>query len=281
MADLRNFSAKVMEEKLKRGWTTSDFAKHFECSETQFISHIQKTLSPPAYRGMLSRLKRNEKHKTPKTTEATTTTTKATKIVSETKRTEETQVDNTPSATETLEALESQKEAIEAILNEMELKHKALCSDRLDIRRVIAEYRERLVNLETQIRVCKNDVASLVEELDIKLASMQDLNTSIAQKRAELAEVNAKIDSIKTIVIYAYSSGSIDIEAPFTIEIPEWKNKLNDLIACDDAGSLTLNQLKTLAKVLALTQFLDSQNWKYDVAFDNDEMETFYLKIKS
>ena len=278
MPDLRNFSAKVMEEKLKRGWTTSDFAKHFECSENQFILHMQKTLSPPAFRGMSARLKRNEKHKTPKTTEATTTITKATKIVSEVKKAEETQVDNTPSATETLEALETQKEAIEGILNEMELKHKALCSDRLDIRRVIAEYRERLVDLETQIRDCKNDVASLVEELDSKLASMQELNTSIAQKRTELAEVSAKIDTIKTIVIYAYSNGNIDIEAPFEIEIPEWKNKLNDLIVCDAAGSLTLNQLRAIAKALTLAQFMDSQNWKYDIAFDNEEMELFYIK---
>ena len=280
MPDLRNFSAKVMEEKLKRGWTTSDFAKHFECSENQFILHMQKTLSPPAFRGMSARLKRNEKHKTPKTTEATTTITKATKIVSEVKKAEETQVDNTRSATETLEALEAQKESIEAILNEMELKHKALCSDRLDIRRVIAEYRERLVDLETKIRDCKNDVASLVEELDSKLASMQVLNTSISQKRGELAEVNSKIDDLKSIVIYAYSTSDIDIEAPFSIEIPDWKNEFDKLLSNDEAGSLTLNQLRAIAKVLALTQFLDSQNWKYDIAFDNNEMESFYLKIK-
>lgn len=280
--NLKNFSAKVMEEKLKRGWTTSDFSNHFQCSESEFIAHMQKTLSPPAFRGMSARLKRNEKHKPTPKTESTNTSPKAVKVVPEVQKVEETPVDNIPSASETLEALEAKKEAIEAILNEMELKHKALCSDRLDIRRVLSEYRERLVKLQQEVHLCQTDITSLVEQLDEKQVSMQELNTSIANERAKLAEVNAKIDILQRVVIFAYTSGSIDIEAPFEIEIPDdWKNKLNDLITCDDAGSLTLNQLRSTAKLLTLTQFLDSQNWKYDIAFDNDEMEIFYLKIKS
>lgn len=279
--NLKNFSAKVMEEKLKRGWTTSDFSNHFQCSESEFIAHMQKTLSPPAFRGMSARLKRNEKHKPTPKTESTNTSPKAVKVVPEVQKVEETPVDNIPSASETLEALEAKKEAIEAILNEMELKHKALCSDRLDIRRVLSEYRERLVKLQQEVHLCQTDITSLVEQLDEKQASMQELNTSIANERAKLAEVNAKIDTIKTIVIYAYSSGDIDIDAPFEIEIPEWKNKLNEFVTCDDAGSLTLNQLRALAKVLALTQFLDGQNWKYDIAFDSNEMESFCFKVKS
>ena len=287
MPDLRNFSAKVMEEKLKRGWTTSDFSNHFQCSESEFIAHMQKTLSPPAFRGMSARLKRNEKQRpTPRTRTETPNvvvdnSAKSVEVNVEIKKAEETPVVNTPSVSETLEALEGKKETIEAILNEMELKHKALCSDRLDIRRVIAEYRERLVKLQQEVHLCQTDITSLVEQLDEKQASMQELNASISNERAKLAEVNAKIDTIKTIVIYAYSSGDIDIDAPFEIEIPEWKNKLNEFVTCDDAGSLTLNQLRALAKALTLAQFLDSQNWKYDIAFDNDEMEIFYLKIKS
>ena len=280
MANFKNFNAKFLEEKLKRNWTTSDFSEYFQCAENEFIAHMQKSLSPHAFRGFSARLKRNEKHRPVSRNETPVVTvdnsSKDAEVI-DGKKIEET----TPSSTETLEGLEAQREAIKAILNEMELKHKALCSDRLEIQKTLTEYRERLVKLEEQIRLCKIDVASLVEELDIKLASMQELNISISSKRTELQEIETKIDALQSVVIFVYSTGNIDIEAPFTIEIPEWKNKLNDLIACDDAGSLTLNQLKTLAKVLALTQFLDSQNWKYDVAFDNDEMETFYLKIKS
>lgn len=279
MANLKNFTAKTMEEKLKHGWTTSDFAKYFECSEDDFISHMQNTLSTHAFRGFSTRLKRNQKHQK-RNDSAVDKSTKNLEIVAEC-NTEETQPSpQAPSISETLDVLEGQKKAIEATLNEEEIQHKALCSDRLEIRKTISEYKDRLIKLKQEVHICQTDITSLLEQLDEKQALMEVLNLSIASKRSELEHVKSKIDALQSVVVFVYSSGDIEIEAQFSIEIPDWKDKFNVLVCCDDAGSLTLNQLKALAKILTLTQFMENQNWKYDLMFDNDEMEIFYSKVR-
>ena len=54
---------KLMELKLKNGWSVSNFAEYLECSEEHFLNSLQKNFQPRVYKKMLNRLARNEKQK--------------------------------------------------------------------------------------------------------------------------------------------------------------------------------------------------------------------------
>ena len=56
-------NAKLMNEKLKRGWTPADFARHLDMSENDFLNSLQKLLCLKTYNGWCSELRTNQKRK--------------------------------------------------------------------------------------------------------------------------------------------------------------------------------------------------------------------------
>ena len=57
-------TGRFMSEKLKKHWTSKDFANHFGVTEEEFISALEKKFSSKASGQMKKRMEKNAKRKT-------------------------------------------------------------------------------------------------------------------------------------------------------------------------------------------------------------------------
>lgn len=288
MSNSKKLSARLMQEKLKKGWTIPDFANYFECSEEDFLKLLEKNLSKPGAREMLTRLKKNEKlpKKVPKEsiatfTEPSVSNNEATESEEQYNDSNSENIVSDNNLSETLEDLNFQKEHIKSSLNALELSHKNLVSERLVIRFKIDEHKKTLSELMERVTLCKTDLVNLVSELKGKYSLMQELDKSISEKREELSEINIKIKNAQNVTIFVYSSSDIEIDSAYSVEIPEADNDtVRKIISDEQAENLTLKQIKAVAKLIALVQSLEQQNLNYELIFDETAMEELFNKIK-
>ena len=284
MSNSKRLSAKLMQEKLKKGWTMVDFANYFECSsEDDFQKLLEKTFSKPGTREMLSRLKKNEKlpRKVSKEMGVTYPDTfdSSDEITIFEDHCNDIVSDNVYS--ETLEDLNLQREDIQSSLNELELSHKSLVSDRAIIRKKIDDHKKTLKELNEKVSICKTDLVNLTSELKEKFLIMQELDESISRKRDDLSEINAKIEKTKSITILVFNSGDIEIDASFSVEIPEANTEtVGKIISDEQAENLTLKQIKSISRLIVLIQKLKQQDLSFELLFDETIMEELFNKIK-
>lgn len=284
MSNYKRLSAKLMQEKLKKGWTIVDFTKYFECSsEDDFLKLLEKTFSKPGVREMLARLKKNEKLPRKVSKEMVVTYPDTFDSSDEITISEEqcTDIVSDNVYPETLEDLNLQREDIQSSLNKLELSHKSLVSDRAILRKKIDDHKETLKKLSKKVAICKTDLVNLTSELEEKFSMMQKLDESISRKRDDLSEINAKIEKTKSITILVFNSGDIEIDASFSVEIPEANTEtVGKIISDEQAENLTLKQIKAVSKLIVLIQNLEQQDLNYELLFDETIMEEMFNKIK-
>ena len=250
---MRTLNGKFMEEKLKHCWTLKQLANYFQVSEEKFLKMLEDTFSTKAYKGMISRLRKNEKTFQRKHSSKSNSDTLSTEesIPIPTSFEEESpqkdiQLDTQEHSnkdSETFETLKLQRENLQFSLNELELKHKTLTSERAQIKKEIIRYKTRLTALKEELHECHISVCCLVEKLNEKLDLMKDLNLSISETRQNLSSINTEIESLQKVTIFVYASGDVEFETPLQIEYPSWNNLFDVLIKNDAAGSLTVNQM--------------------------------------
>ena len=275
-------TAKIMEERLKHGWTIKFFAQNYQITEEEFLTTLSKTFSSKAYKGMLARLKKNEKifqrkegnFETRETVLPETSSGKLNKQL-ETTIEEQTNIQEDSN----LQSIQSQQETLQETLNSLELKHKTLSSERVQIRNNISKYKTVLLEMQTKICQYQEELKDLVSELDEKFASMQKINLSISETRVALSEVNAKIDALQKVSIFFYSSGEFAIESQISFEIPEWATLFDKIVKDELVESLTIKQIKGLSKCVVLVRLLKTQNFKYEIAFEDSNVEFCFEKI--
>lgn len=262
-------NGKIMEEKLKRGWTLSRFAKRFNVTEEEFTEALKKTFSPKAYSGIVSRLKKNEK--------------KANKedIVSDESTIEDivSDLSDNSSLEGQLQSLKKTKEDLEKLLNEKELEHKSLVEKRLAIKKSISGYEKKLIKLKNQITEYKSEIESLLSQYEDIYQQMHTANSEISETKKAIGALDEKIEAMSKITVYVYESGEFEIESFMDIEIPDWKSFYDKLIINDELECLTVKQIKILAKSLAYAEFFKIQNISYEIIFENEIVEDCFNKL--
>ena len=281
---MKVITGKIMEEKLKHGYTTAYLASYFETSEEEFLANLEKTFSARAYRGYMARLKKNDKSQ--KKSESSHSgkeileTAQICSVTLEEKMEEPATLCKIVDSTVKLNDLILEKENLEKTLNEFELQHKALYSQRIQIKHSISCFRDKLEELKQEIVNCKSNLSELLSELDSKLDAMHELNNCISETKSKINEVDIKIDNLKRISILVYNSGDIEFESEKEIVIPDWNELFNNILSDEKSEDYTVKQLRTLSKVIAITQKLDKENTKYDIVFEDSKLEKFFFDKK-
>lgn len=291
MSMSKKLNAKLMNEKLKRGWTTTDFANYLECSEDYFLELLEKTFSKAYTRETLARLKKNEKLPKKISKETLVNSTETFGNTDDSSESDEQQNDSNSEkdadskllniSTETLDALMLRKGDIESSLNASELMHKELVSQRSFIQQRIKNLKKTLIKLLEEVSSCETDLMTLISELNEKYSIMQDLNKDISEKRKELSEINTEIEKAQIVTIFVYNSGEIEVETTFSVEIPEANtDTVNKIISNEQAEDLTLKQIKAVAKLISLVQNLEQQGLNYELLFEEPVMKEMFNKFK-
>lgn len=205
----KKLNGKVMEVKMKFGWTIADFAEHFECTEEEFLQMLQKQFRPKVYKDMLSDLRRNEGRKK-----------RAIKSLQTTKKV------RTPKTIETQneKCLEEKKDDVEdkkirIMLDELSIKEsdikKEICdrellrnnlvSEKDELRKSLEVKREEILRIKKQVLQVQTDIASLIISLNKVNIKSEQIGLEISQNAKLLEETQRKRRELEQQNLYGYN----------------------------------------------------------------------------
>ena len=267
-------NGKIMEEKLKRGWTASRFAERFQVSEEEFLETLQKNFSKKAYSGMINRLRKNEKRFNKDAVVPGEDESRDSIAIEVPSTSSDDSNEDNP-----LKLLKMQKENLVNFLNEKELKHKDLVEERLSIRKSISKYENKLLKLKSQISEYRTEVEALLIQHEDVYIQMKSVNSEISETKKAIDNLDKEIEAMSKITLYVYKSGEFEFDSSVKIDISGWKTFYDTLITNDKLECLTVKEIKTLAKCFAYVDFFKSQNISYEIIFENEVVENCFRNI--
>ena len=250
MAVKEYVSYKELKTKVKQGWDWDDFEEKYGLSSVQLKKHIRENLcqnenfATSIIKDLDANMKRKRKHqrgtKTPKKTAETAKVTEAANTVEVVGPTEANEMPAAPSATETpvvvevtkttglneatepktgtnsvtemLNALHQSETAISARVIELEVEHKALVNAHREEIGRLHSIEEALGRAEQILLQMNSEYERAVGKIESLLQRMSNVSQERAQEVARLTEIRGQIEELNTIVICAYTNGTI---APF------------------------------------------------------------------
>lgn len=269
-----------MEEKLKKGWTTSNFAQYLQCSEEEFLDTLQKTFSAKAVRWMKSTLERNDKRFKKRVVKA--------QKRKDSCKGEIIQMENVAEVMQFKTKELSREEVLETLMKESSRLHDSICSEELTHNELVAKRKklydnlrtkkEKLLVIQEEIFKHKSDIETIINELSQISSEIFELNLNMSEQRSRLNELSTEIRMLQKIAIYVYNNGEIECEN-FEVIDTGWKEKFSEIVELDDVESLIVKQIKQLAKVLVFVQYLKEHNLEFEITFENDQIQKAYQRL--
>ena len=294
---MRSLTAKILKEKLKKKWIAEDFAKYLGCSETHFWNLLEKNFKGNFLRTVKADLDSNEQYKKHTNQDGRKTVSDTLVALAEDDFEIDTENEELSSEYEdffeldetleeiievpeetSLEDLILQKDELETSLNEFELQHKTVVAKRTAIKEQITKHNQELIRLQEIVLKNRAELSELSKELDETQNELNEANAKISDCKEKIFEVTNKIEELQKISIFVYDSGEIDFTS-VAVEIPDsWNTHFDSLLEDELLESLTVKQLKSFAKVLALTKKLEDENHKFELTFENSTLEEYFYK---
>lgn len=276
-------NAKLMNEKLKRGWTADDFARHLNmCSKEEFLASLQKQFNSKAYNGWCSEMRGNQKRKDKiersRAQESEKEEEMETMMEVEVKAEKESVEEN-----KVLE-LKMREESIRKEICDKELDHVQLKAKRRELYTSLRKQKEALLRLKEEMKERQEEVNEIVTQLQVSASEMSKISAEISNSQKELEKVREEIKSLQKIEIFAYKNGEIEAEKEgekFEIEISDsWEELFKDLATKDLLEDLTVKQIKQIAKLIVLTESLQQQNMKFEITFEMEEVRNLFHQLQ-
>lgn len=260
-------TGKIMEEKLKIGWTEEDFANHFQIPSESFSELVRKTFSQRACKDYFNRLYKNRKLKEKHMKNAK----KRKKIPSNQKKEE-----NVVS----LEFLKKEEERQQKYLCMLEGKHQELVSRRMNAMSILKNKKADLLKLKKAVSKHQKEIEKVIQEVNDISKQMNKKLEEIHASEENLENIKKSIKKQQVIEIFVYEDGSIEAEGVVFEENSEnWKAAFNDMIEDEKMGNLKINQIKQLAKLREYTRSLEAEEIKYNITFESEESEKVFQEI--
>jgi len=275
---MKHITAKLMHEKLKQGWTSSDFANHLECSEEEFWDLFQKNFSGTAYENFCRELRSNEKARNKAKRNAL-----ARIHVVDSDNIEDTSVsaDDTPSEIDLLTSLEQEKKAIEEKCSKLTQDGQTLSKTLDDIIQQINAQSTFVENLRRQLSNEENILSSLEQSKKSLNSELADIVAAVTNLNIHKANIQARINLLKKVTIFVYSDGSVELSKDSSYELVDAPETFKELLNTEELEVLTIKQLKSLAKVISLIRKLKENGNKFEISFENEICENFFEKTFS
>lgn len=293
---MRQLSAKFMNTNIKKGWTIENFAGYFGISEEEFLKKMRKTFNKRGVEEMISEMKKNRKKvngkKTVETAEpvvepATEPVVEpATESVGDTVDanvnlaiTDDTVNAKVSQGNKTIHELKAKESELSEKLCIEENHHKELVSNRHNLYDSLRKHRSKLVRLQSELQDCMYSVIEIDENISKINEEMEKSNSNKKEIKNQLEKVRAEIETCSKINILAYEDGTIEIDEE--VEIPaEWSSFATELTSNEAFESLTVRQIKQLAKLVVLTFDLEKRGVKYDLVFDSEIVQQLFEQLK-
>ena len=289
-------NAKLLEEKLKKGWGTIQFSEHLGMSVEEFKQILDKTFEGVAGESYRRRLKKNDKRieqqlrrravsvktehfkekaeQTSNSNDAETEQCNATETAnsSEANNNEERDMEDV------LEKLQREEEFYRNYLISLENDHKAAVAERKQLFEILVKFREKMLELRKELEECRLKSQDYTAQKDQISAKIEKINQDKAETKKQITEIQEKINQLQKIEIFV-DKGHIEI-VPAEYEVPDgWKELRSDWLDDERFESLTLIELSILAKAVLLAKAISADGRKSTFVFESDLMQELFSEI--
>lgn len=279
---IASLTPRELEVAIKNGTTQEELLLEYNCSREEFDVKMEslypnKNVRRSKFRKLQSNSRSHKPNKSKSRSKSETTSIEAPVQ----------QPTDEPTEVETLlDAISAQREQIfkqisekSNELNQLELQHKSYEQIRNEIRNTLKSYRDKIIKLHDECLRTQKKIDEKVSELNALASKMQELNEPINAMHADISQLEEALKS-SNVVIFAYNSGEILINDIRVATFNGWEETYTQLRTRDDIDDrLTLFQLKQLAKLITVTNELNSDSMRFEVMFDSDVVEGAYRSI--
>ena len=290
-----SLTCKLVRTKVKSGWTTHDFLTTYGINEVEFKDFIQKKFLKSSD-SIFRSLKSNDK------------------FAKRTVATESVQDDSSEKSTEALPdySIEEKSEAMEIVNTEPEsiseecegssdlsditelterenslsseiCKQEAfreeLLSDKRSIFNTLHNQRLEILRLKELVEQEMKNINGNILHLNSLSEQIEEVNLHISDLNCQLQDVRLQIKQQQKVFIYCYSNGEIEVEN-YLDELPDFDDKfglvLQQVSYAKDFENLSLKEIKSYSKILALVELFDTQGRSFDITFDNPTLQNIW-----
>ena len=254
---------KTIEQKLNEGYTTLQLAEHYQMTEKEFLSSLDKLSPVKNYiDGIKRRLSKNDKRFRTNSTNTISPNSEQSKVESLTIETANTSFTEKVSFDELIKRKE---ELIASIKKSEDFISKTPS--------YVAHIEEQIIKENERHQVYLAGYKEKIEKAYIRQTSIAQ---SIQKNSEELEKILQKIDSISNINVIVTANGEILIEND-CISIPKgWQDVCFDIMRNDHFKDLEIPELKILAKLWHLTHSEENLSKKIKISFESSELEKYF-----
>lgn len=281
MSSLRDLKGKTLEIELKRGATLEDFAQKYECTQDEFLEHLEKNFCEKAKNSIVRNMTKNAKKRKPtKRVQGKGPKTLSQIHESSTILQEDKQVNNFTTEDSELQKLKERETLLISEISKQEMLHEKSISERMKLFEELRQQREKMLELKEIIKQNQKEVEKISTELVEITERIAAENKTISTNKQTLEEVKICIKSFEKIIIFVYKNGETEIDNE--ADIPEttgWDEVFDSLIHNKAVEELSLKQVQQFAKLLVLVEKLQSKNRKYELTFESKDDQIIFENL--
>lgn len=264
-------NGKLMEMKLKAGWTSTDFANYLDCSEDEFLEAIKITFNSTPAKKMLNRLEQNKKR-----FNKGLRSTKGCKRVKEAKY--DKKVKEKELSTDEIIKMLSNKEVKvkQKIVDDKKMKS-SIFSRKSKLENELIEEEKTLSDLKLRLENSNKRMTNLASEIKKTDLEIKKIEEKISDGYELIEKIQEEISEYRKITIFVYESGEVEIEGIKEFDVPEnWVEIFQNISCKDFVEDLPIKQVKILANIVAFVLTLDV---KFEVTFELEKLQRVFEKI--
>lgn len=306
----KQITAKDLNEHLKHGQTTEEFAQRCQCTTEEFISDLEKAFQGKTLKDFKKRLKDNdeaaakkerrfakkekgtEKPKSAASAETAqehevTTPMEEAKKKPLTEKEEALEGNATPEAEEKVEAQAkaTTAEKVSALLKELERKEHEIraqicnqealrahfSAEKKRLRDQVVQQKQELERIRQIAEKLATEFEGTVQQIHAIDDAAASLNEKLSSEGELLAQIQAEIQDLKKTSVFVYADGQVEVEGAIDyVEPTNWFKTYQELSRDELFEDLTMKQLKLLAKVACFVADLEGE---YELTFEDELLQ--------
>jgi len=180
-----------------------------------------------------------------------------------------------------LEQLKAQEKELSAEVCLLEGKHKELVSKRRDLVGALERAQKALKELRRILHEQESNVTNLYEQYIECAEEMEAINQERRAYKELLEDTRKQIVDLQKITILVYQNSRIEVENAEipTISDEEIISEVSKLICMPEAGEITINELKTIAKLHKMVKFYEDNGKAFELVFDSSKVQSFWETV--
>ena len=286
------FTAKYMNENLKKGWGTAQFSEALGISENEFTSLLEKTFSTAtrSLKGFQRKLRQND-HFQKKRSKANSNIATLTQAGSESETETGTEseietgtetAESEPNAGLSLEELKKKKKNLSARLCQLEATVIAHRNTKRSAFDKLTEEEAWISKFLQQFNEHKKNAEEIVNAINTATDEIKQLQSDKKVLRGQLSQVEASIAQIQKITIFAVSQEDTVIESKSSI--PEYDASydlelFDMLINSELCEASTIKQIKYVASLIKYCHMLSDIKRTYEITFESSVSEKLFFEF--